>query len=90
LDRPMAAEGGRWLMRVDAVLWATGVLLALAGVLDGLRCGRSLMGMLRSSWLYSSGFLFVVAAVVLVVIVLRWRASRQEADLRRKYPSRGP
>jgi hypothetical protein len=82
------AERGRWAERVDALLLVIGVAAALAGVYEGVRHGRSLLGMLRGTWIYSSGVLFVAAAVVAVVIVLRWRASREEAELLRKYPPR--
>lgn len=76
----------RWLGKVDAVLWLLGALLAVAGLVEGLRSGRSLGEMLGSAWAYSSGLLFVLAGIALVVILFRWRASRAEADLRRKYP----
>jgi hypothetical protein len=82
----MAVERGRWLWRFDAFLWLLGGLLALAGVVDGSRSGRSLPSMLRSTWVYSSGLLLALAAVVAIVIVLRWRASRAMVDLSRKYP----
>jgi protein-S-isoprenylcysteine O-methyltransferase Ste14 len=74
------------LWKIDGVLWLLGVLLAAVGVVDGLRSGRSVMQMLRSTWFYSSGLLLVLGGVLLLVIVLRWRASREEADLLRKYP----
>jgi len=74
------------LWKIDGVLWLLGVLLAAVGVVDGLRCGRSVMQMLRSTWFYSSGLLLILGGVLLLVIVLRWRASREEADLLRKYP----
>jgi protein-S-isoprenylcysteine O-methyltransferase Ste14 len=74
------------LWKIDGVLWLLGVLLAAAGVVDGLRSGRSVMQMLRSTWFYSSGLLVILGGVLLLVIVLRWRASREEADLLRKYP----
>ena len=77
------------LWRIDGVIWLLGALLALVGVIDGFRSGRSIMGMLRSTWAYSSGLLFVLGGVVLLVILLRSRASREEADLLRKYPPRG-
>jgi hypothetical protein len=78
----------KWLERVDAVLWLAGALLAIGGVVDGLHTGRSLKGMLRSTWGYSSGGFFILGGVVLIAIVFRWRASRAEADLFRKYPRR--
>ncbi len=74
------------LWKIDGVLGLLGVLLAAVGVVDGLRSGRSVMQMLRSTWFYSSGLLFILGGVLLLVIVLRWRASREEADLLRKYP----
>ena len=37
-----------------------------------LESGRSLAGMLESTWSYSSGLLFILGGGVLVVIVLRW------------------
>ncbi len=74
------------LWKIDGVLGLLGVLFAAVGVVDGLRSGRSVMQMLRSTWFYSSGLLFILGGVLLLVIVLRWRASREEADLLRKYP----
>jgi hypothetical protein len=77
-----------WLWKIDGFIWLVGALLAAVGVVDGLRAGRSLMGMLRSTWIYSSGLVFILGGLLLLVIVLRWRASREEADLLRKYPPR--
>jgi protein-S-isoprenylcysteine O-methyltransferase Ste14 len=76
------------LWKVDGSIWLLGALLALVGVVDGLRSGRSVTAMLRSTWIYSSGLLFILGAIVLFVIVFRSRASREEADLLRKYPPR--
>jgi hypothetical protein len=78
----------KWLWRIDALLWTLGALLAVAAVVDGLRSGRSWTGMLQSSWSYSSGLLFILGGVVLIAAVARWRGSRDEADLVRKYPPR--
>jgi hypothetical protein len=75
-----------WLWRVDAFLWTLGMLLLLGGVIDGFRSRRLLADVLRSNLIYSSGLLLVIAVVVLVVIVFRWRASRKEADLLRRNP----
>ena len=77
-----------WLSRIDALLFVAGLVLAVAGVTDGLRAGRSLASMLQSTWFYSSGLLFALGGLVLIVILFRWRASREEADLLRKYPPR--
>jgi hypothetical protein len=71
---------------VDAVLWLLGALLAAVAVVDAWRSGRPLVGMLQGTWAYSSGLLFVFAGVALVVIASRRRASREEADLLRRYP----
>jgi hypothetical protein len=67
---------GRWLERIDALLWFGGAALALAAVIDGLRSGRSLSSLLPGTCLYSAGSLLVLAALVLVIIVLRSRGSR--------------
>jgi hypothetical protein len=75
-----------WLRKIDGFIWLSGALLAAVGVVDGLRSGRSFMDILRSAWMYSSGLLFILGGVLLLVIVLRWRAAREEADLQRKYP----
>jgi len=77
-----------WLWKIDGAIWLLGALLAGVGVVDGLRSGRPIMDMLGSTWIYSSGLLFILGAILLLVIVLRWRASREEADLLRKYPPR--
>jgi protein-S-isoprenylcysteine O-methyltransferase Ste14 len=77
-----------WLSKLDGVIWLLGALLAGVGVVDGLRSGRPAMDMLRSAWIYTSGVLFILGAILLLVVVLRWRASREEADLLRKYPRR--
>lgn len=77
-----------WLRKIDGFIWLLGALLAAVGVVDGLRSGRSLMDMLRSTWIYSSGLVFMLGGILLLVIVLRWRATREEADLLRKYPRR--
>jgi hypothetical protein len=74
------------LWKIDGVIWLLGVLLAAVGVVDGLRSGRPVIEVLRSTWIYSSGLLFILGGVLLIVIVLRWRAFREEADLLRKYP----
>ena len=81
-------ERKSWLGKADALLFAIGALLVLGAVYEGLRHGRSLLGMLASSWIFSSGLLFVVAPLVIIVVILRWRASREEAELLRKYPPR--
>jgi protein-S-isoprenylcysteine O-methyltransferase Ste14 len=83
----MADERGSWIDKVDTLIWVAGALLVLAAVLDGTAPGRTLISMLRGSWVFSS-LLCVGAAIVLIAIVSRWRASREEADLRRKYPPR--
>jgi hypothetical protein len=77
-----------WLWKIDGAIWLVGALLAAVGVVDGVRSGRSLVGMLRSTWIYSSGLVFILGGVVLLVVVVRWRASREEAELSRKYPPR--
>jgi hypothetical protein len=74
------------LWKIDGFIWLLGALLAAVGVVDGLRSGRSVMDMLRSTWIYSSGLVFVLGGVLLLIVVLRWPASREEADLLRKYP----
>ncbi len=77
----------RWLGKMDALLWMVGALLAVAGVVDGLRTGRTFGEILGSAWTRCSGLLFVLAAVVLGVVLFRWRAAREEADLLRKHPN---
>jgi hypothetical protein len=87
----MSDGRGKWLEKVDGVLWAVGVVaVVVALVIGGAHSWRSLLARLRSSWVYSSGLLFVVAGVAVLAIVLRWWFSREEADLRRKYPPRAP
>ncbi len=76
----------RWLGKVDAVLWLLGAVLAVVGMVGELRSGRSFREMVGSTWIYSSGLLFVLAGIVLTVILFRWRAARDEANLRRNYP----
>jgi hypothetical protein len=75
-----------WLWKIDGFIWLLGAMLAAVGLVDGLRCSRSVMDILRSTWIYSSGLLFVLGGVLLLIVVLRGRASREEADLLRKYP----
>ena len=88
-ERVIVGQTGMgWLWKIDGFIWLLGALLAAVGVVDGLRSGRSIMGMLRSTWIYSSGLVFILGGVLLLVIVLRWRAYREEADLLRKYPPR--
>ena len=77
-----------WLWKIDGFIWLLGAMLAAVGLVDGLRCGRSVMDILRSTWIYSAGLLFVLGGVLLLIVVLRRRASRGEADLLRKYPPR--
>jgi hypothetical protein len=80
---------GKWLQRIDAAFWAVGVLLAITGVYDGLRSGRSLTSMMRGTWAFASGIAFVVASLAMLMIFARWRAAREEADLLRKYRGKG-
>ena len=75
-----------WLWKIDGFIWLFGAILAAVGLVDGLRCGRSAMDIVRSTWIYSSGLLCVVGGVLLLIVVLRGCASREEADLLRKYP----
>ena len=84
----MKRERGRVVWKIDAGLWVGGLGVVLAGIIDGLRCGRPAMEMLQGAWAYSAGVLFLMAALGAVVLVFRWHASRQEANLFRKYPRR--
>jgi hypothetical protein len=74
------------IWRIDGLIWLLGALLAVVGLVDGLRCGRPVMDILRSTWIYSSGLLCVLGGVLLLIVVLRGRVSREEANLLRKYP----
>ena len=84
----MKRERGRLVWKIDVALWVCGLGVVLAGIVDGLRCGRSPMKMLQGAWAYSASVVFLVAALGAVVLVSRWLASRQNADLLRKYPRR--
>ena len=84
----MNDERGRWIWRLDAVLWTLGAILMLVAIGQGLRSGHALAEMLQSVWGYSAGGVFVIAALCALVLFFRWRASRDEAELLRKYPPR--
>jgi hypothetical protein len=78
----------RLLWRIDAGLWLAGAVGLIVAIIHGLRSGQAMGAILRGAWACSATVVVVLAMIAAIVLVVRWRSAREEADFLRKYPPR--